>query len=225
MKKLVCMVALATVMIGSPAAASTLFSFDSNNSYVNVVSNNTSCIFGTCALNAGVVTPLSNFSLNVGQSHTFNFAHFTFGGGFGTGSAVLSAQLAFLTPGLSSAGTGANANYLRLDGIFTPGLVAGSLNWATPSQQVITSNGTRYTVTFGNLSGVYNGARFTGAVPSEIMTGGHHGGTLELWAPVTVTLDSAVPEPSTWAMMIFGFGMIGFVMRRRPVRAAIPALA
>ncbi|MDC7812142.1 PEPxxWA-CTERM sorting domain-containing protein [Sphingomonas koreensis] len=28
-----------------------------------------------------------------------------------------------------------------------------------------------------------------------------------------------VPEPSTWAMMIFGFGAIGGIMRRRPRRA------
>ncbi|NTZ41676.1 PEP-CTERM sorting domain-containing protein, partial [Altererythrobacter sp. SALINAS58] len=25
----------------------------------------------------------------------------------------------------------------------------------------------------------------------------------------------AVPEPTTWAMMLFGFGAIGFAMRRR----------
>ena len=28
-------------------------------------------------------------------------------------------------------------------------------------------------------------------------------------------LDSAVPEPSTWAMMLFGFGGVGLAMRRR----------
>ena len=28
-------------------------------------------------------------------------------------------------------------------------------------------------------------------------------------------LPSAVPEPATWAMMLFGFGLIGFMMRRR----------
>ena len=30
---------------------------------------------------------------------------------------------------------------------------------------------------------------------------------------------AGVPEPSTWAMMIFGFGAIGGIMRRRPRRA------
>lgn len=37
-------------------------------------------------------------------------------------------------------------------------------------------------------------------------------------------LSSAVPEPSTWAMMLLGFGAIGASMRRRRHRAsAIPA--
>lgn len=33
----------------------------------------------------------------------------------------------------------------------------------------------------------------------------------------SITL-SAVPEPATWAMMIGGFGLVGGMMRRRPVR-------
>jgi hypothetical protein len=28
-------------------------------------------------------------------------------------------------------------------------------------------------------------------------------------------VQPAVPEPSTWAMMLFGFGALGFAMRRR----------
>lgn len=31
----------------------------------------------------------------------------------------------------------------------------------------------------------------------------------------TITIAQAVPEPGTWAMMLFGFGAIGFAMRRR----------
>lgn len=39
-----------------------------------------------------------------------------------------------------------------------------------------------------------------------------------------VTAVAAVPEPATWAMLIAGFGMIGFAMRRRPnVRASYAA--
>jgi hypothetical protein len=32
----------------------------------------------------------------------------------------------------------------------------------------------------------------------------------------TVPVNSAVPEPATWLMMIFGFGALGTAMRRRP---------
>jgi hypothetical protein len=68
--------------------------------------------------------------------------------------------------------------------------------------------------------------------------GGPHGGSLDLdsgsnflcFAPTTfanylyqesgasgryVALSASVPEPSTWAMMMMGFGVIGFAMRRR----------
>jgi hypothetical protein len=42
-----------------------------------------------------------------------------------------------------------------------------------------------------------------------------------------IVVNSAVPEPATWAMMLLGFGAIGFSMRRR--RAAdqsdLPQLA
>lgn len=44
--------------------------------------------------------------------------------------------------------------------------------------------------------------------------------------PSTVTLSfAAVPEPSTWAMMLLGFGAVGFAMRRRRSASAIHAQA
>ena len=38
-----------------------------------------------------------------------------------------------------------------------------------------------------------------------------------------IAVTTAVPEPSTWAMMLFGFGAIGFSMRRR--RRILPQVA
>lgn len=37
---------------------------------------------------------------------------------------------------------------------------------------------------------------------------------------VKVTVNSPVPEPSTWAMLLFGFGVVGFALRRRISRSA-----
>lgn len=39
-----------------------------------------------------------------------------------------------------------------------------------------------------------------------------------------LTFASAVPEPSTWAMLFLGFGAIGLMMRRRQVRTAAIAV-
>ena len=35
--------------------------------------------------------------------------------------------------------------------------------------------------------------------------------------------NSAVPEPATWAMMVLGFGAVGYTLRRRRVEVAQPA--
>jgi hypothetical protein len=40
---------------------------------------------------------------------------------------------------------------------------------------------------------------------------GSYGGN----ATFTPTATPGVPEPSTWAMMLIGFGAVGFAMRRR----------
>ena len=37
----------------------------------------------------------------------------------------------------------------------------------------------------------------------------------------SITIEQAVPEPATWAMMLFGFGAIGFAMRRRKQQKSV----
>ena len=39
----------------------------------------------------------------------------------------------------------------------------------------------------------------------------------------TITAVAAVPEPSTWAMMIFGFAGLGFMGYRRKSKMALTA--
>ena len=52
------------------------------------------------------------------------------------------------------------------------------------------------------------------------VTGSHGGGSFGGNLNVT-----PVPEPATWAMMILGFGAVGFAMRRRLQPAALAQLA
>lgn len=205
MSKFLTVLAGATALtVAIPAQAATLFSIDLAGTSVSVGSNPTACIFGNCELDADLATLPSPFSLEVGESRTFDFANIFVDSGFGVGSATLDATLAFLTPG-GSASTGGEASYFRFGGIFTPGVTGGSLTWNTPVQSVTAGDGSSYTVRFGDLTGVQFGS-------SSV-------------SQVTVTLDSmgaAVPEPATWAFMILGFGAVGAAMRRRkPVQTTV----
>jgi hypothetical protein len=79
-------------------------------------------------------------------------------------------------------------------------------------------NGTALTIsrTAGGLietSGTSNVNIFSGQLNNITVTGvsrglGSYGGNLTF-------IPGAVPEPGTWAMMLIGFGAIGFSMRRR----------
>lgn len=53
--------------------------------------------------------------------------------------------------------------------------------------------------------------------------GGGGGGTPPGSETPPPPVTSAVPEPSSWLMMLFGFGAIGSAMRRRPRRALVSA--
>lgn len=206
MKFLAAVATAAAVAVAAPAAAATTFQLDTDpsNTFVIVTSNPASCIFGSCALGATLATPFPAFSLNVGESRTFDFARLTVSSGFGVASATLDAQIGFVLPAAGPASTGGSASYVRAGGLFTPGVLGGSLTWDTPTQQITAANGHRFTVSFGNLSGAQFGSNVA--------------------VPVTITLD-AVPEPAAWALMIVGFGAIGGAARaaRRSGDRAIAA--
>ena len=54
------------------------------------------------------------------------------------------------------------------------------------------------------------------ATGNEQLTGLRFTSTVNSLEFDNVRFTAAVPEPATWAMMILGFGVVGYAMRRRP---------
>jgi hypothetical protein len=44
------------------------------------------------------------------------------------------------------------------------------------------------------------------------------------YAGLDLVSMTAVPEPSTWAMLLIGFGAVGYAIRRRPAHRATQAV-
>ena len=202
--------AAVALFAASAASAATMdFQFDNANSSISVTNNSTGCPFGSChaSLSAGLLTPFSSLSLAQGQSATFDFALFTIGNGVGFGNASIDTTLAFTQPDAGPASTTGSGSYFHTDAfLWFPSTTTGSLTWADAIQHFTTSNGSTYTVQFNDLLGFKLGS-------SVIDT-------------VTITADSiaaAVPEPSVWAMLIIGMGMIGAALRRKPMKTAAAA--
>lgn len=100
-----------------------------------------------------------------------------------------------LFSGLASASARLSAGSLS-DSITHTGGTNANLNWQFYSG-AFTANSAQTTLTFTNTAGATNEGVFLDAV--SVM---------------------AVPEPSTWAMLILGFGLLGGAMRRRGQAAA-----
>lgn len=80
-------------------------------------------------------------------------------------------------------------------------LMAGGVNLTTPDS-------------------FYGFSRSEGDIRSFVLTDSYIG-----LRSLTISAPEGVPEPSTWAMMILGFGAVGFAMRRRrePARGLLQA--
>jgi hypothetical protein len=191
-------VGVMTLAIAGQAQAAVPFAFE--RSEVSITDNGRTC-FPTsgCALRATTLDP-ADFSLDAGGSQTFRFAEFSVTPGFGGDSnAKIEATLKFSSPDVLDVTSGATVSYLRLGGFFTPGVVAGSITWSDPTQFFSTSNGSLFSVTFNDLSGIVFGSSAFGT------------------ATVALTRDGSgsVPEPASWMMMLAGFGCAGFALRRQ----------
>jgi len=94
---------------------------------------------------------------------------------------------------------------------------------------------------FQTLSGVFNGGFSTltgnGTTNTRLLNPAANIGNIWLvgaafdnadrrtdafkFSDLTVSGSTSVPEPATWAMLIFGFGLVGVTMRRRQARTAV----
>jgi hypothetical protein len=70
---------------------------------------------------------------------------------------------------------------------------------------------------------VYNVRIFD--ISSQLLYSGTIDGSAALGGPTTVDFTAAVPEPTTWAMMILGFAGVGFMAYRRRNENALLSVA
>ena len=199
MRKLFSAVAMAVAMFSASAAnaASVVFQFDEANSDFDVSFQSPTCLFGGCGLTATLYDPISDLELDVGETGQITFGMVDAYGWGGDADAVISLTLAFLNPAGASIGNGASVVYATFGGLAS----GGKIDWFSNSQTVTAANGTEFTVVFDDLKGLQLGS------------------SKELSA--RITLDSVVPEPASWALMIGGFGMAGATLRRRRALAAL----
>lgn len=170
----------------APAQAATLFEVDASQTSVNVVSSNQIGFTNLSAvLSSGALS--QSFTLNVGESKVFDFIDIVISGALGIADISLDANLGFSPPG--GAGT-ANGDGWYAKGLFT---TLGALEWSDIAP--ITAGGATYKIELQDLAG------FTFNQTTKVKA--------------TVTLISEVPEASTWALMIAGFGLVGTAVRLR----------
>jgi hypothetical protein len=190
---------------------------------------------------AHAATPVASLSDLTGE--TLGNPPFTLGFSFTANSAVLVTQLGVFDGGqdglaeahavglwdsvgtllastVVGAGTsGTLVNQFRYADIPFVALAAGQTYrvgavWASGADPlVLTASGLSLDPRFSYQGGAYIGGASLANPTSVGGEGGYFGPNL--------MIGGGVPEPATWAMMIAGFGMVGFALRRReltPVR-------
>lgn len=82
-------------------------------------------------------------------------------------------------------------------GIVGGGSAVGTVNFLAQNPLVYTNYSATYTLRVGDAAGVFGANKNTNI------------------ENLTLTVTAAVPEPSEWAMMIAGLGIVGLIARKR----------
>jgi hypothetical protein len=156
---------------------------------------------GAICLGCGVSATLNpvlgslHRTLDVGQSWEFDFFTLSFYG-LGGGSGSIYATLAFDSPtGAPSASGSGAGGFATLFGVFS----GGGLTWLTQPGSFSLADGTSYSVTFENLSGLTVGST-------------NVSGTIRMLGGAT---SVAVPEPGALGLLGLGLLGLGLSVRRK----------
>lgn len=113
----------------------------------------------------------------------------------GTSANLLGQSFAYTPAGCGALASQSGGGAFGTNNLTFGGTCAGSFD--SFSQSLATTIGSTYTLAF------------------DVTASGRGANALRVSASNTLAVDSAVPEPATWAMMLVGFAAIGMGMRRR----------